>query len=92
MDTKSARRNFYKNKVYLSDKLDQKYTTERFPEDIQILLDEYIPNATIKQLTKFMEKKYHRIIKTFPEVEKALKKVLREKLDKIPQEMRKTQI
>jgi hypothetical protein len=92
MDTKSVRRNFYKNKLYLSDKLDQKYTTERFPEDIRFLLDHFIPNATLKQVTKFMEKKYHRIIKALPEVEKALKKVLRDKLGKIPEEFRKNQI
>jgi hypothetical protein len=55
-------------------------------------LDQYIPNATFKQLSKFMVKKYHGIIKTFPEVEKALKKVLRDKLAKIPEELRKAQI
>jgi hypothetical protein len=35
-----------------------------------------------------MRKKYRRTIKLFPEVEKALKKVLLDKLAKIPEEMR----
>jgi hypothetical protein len=66
MDTKTARRNLYRNKHFLSEKYDEKYTTERFPEDLQCLLNEYIPKATLRQLKKFMEKKYHRIVKTFP--------------------------
>lgn len=92
MDTKSARKNFYKNKVYLSEKYDAKYSTERFQQDLQWLLDEYIPKATLKQMTKFMDKKYLKIVKNFPEVQKALKKVIRDKLDKIPQELRESQI
>lgn len=92
MDTKTARRNFYQTKTYLNTKYYEEYTTERFSADLQYLLDEFIPKATLKQLTKFMEKKYARIVKVFPEVEKALKKVLKEKLSKMVEEIRKQQI
>ncbi len=92
MDTKTARRNFYQTKTYLNTKYHEEYTTERFSADLQYLLDEFIPNSTLKQLTKFMEKKYARIVKVFPEVEKALKKVLKEKLNKMIGEIKKQQI
>lgn len=92
MDAKTARRSFYKNKVYLSEKYDEEYTAQKFQDDLTYMLNEFIPKANLKQLTKFMEKKYDRIIKTFPEVEKALKKVIKEKLNGLPAELRKAQI
>lgn len=92
MDSKTARRNFYHTKIYLSDKYDEEYRTERFTDDIQYMLDEFIPNASVKQLTKFMEKKYNRILKKFPQVEKALKRVLSDRLNNFPSEIKKAQI
>ena len=83
MDTKTDRRNFYQIKSYLNSKYHQEYIPERFSHDLQYLLDEFIPNATLKQLTKFMEKKFSRILKIYPEIEKPLKKVLKEKLNKM---------
>lgn len=77
MDIKTERRNFYQTKTFLNNKYYEEYTAQRFSDDLQYLLDEFIPNATLKQITKFMEKKYNRIVKTFPEVENCLKKVLK---------------
>ena len=84
MDIKTARRNFYHTKNYLSDKYDERYTTERFDEDLQCMLDEFIPKATVRQLSKFMEKKYNRILKKYPEVQKPLKQILKKRLNTIP--------
>ena len=58
MDIKAARRDFYTQKVYLSKKNDKQYTQQKFPEDITYMLDEFIPKATLKQLNKFMDKKF----------------------------------
>lgn len=88
MDTKTIRRNFYQQKSYLSHKYDEVYNPEKFSEDLQYLLDDFIPNATLKQLTKFMEKKYDRILKSYPTIEKALKKVIKDKINKIPSELK----
>lgn len=92
MDTKTARRSFYQTKSFLNNKYHEEYTSERFSEDLQYLLDEFIPKATLKQLVKFMEKKYNRILKLYPEIEKSLKKVLKEKLSKMVDTIKKRQI